>query len=228
MAPWRPMRAVPHVPASGAVCLLVVLSLACSSGVANGRPSTPSQVRAPIPGTSCTAFPADDIWNTDISSLPVNANSAAWLASMNAATTNLHPDFGRSPYVFPFAVEPDTYPKVSIRFLYRDESDPGPYPFGADIPIEKGSDRHALVVDKDTCVLYELYYASWNNGRPKAGSGAIFDLSSYALRPDGWTSADAAGLPILPGLVRWDEVKAGFIGHAIRFTADLTDCSHLW
>jgi hypothetical protein len=147
---------------------------------------------------------------------------------MNAATTNLHPDFGRSPYGFPFAVEPDTYPKVSIRFLYRDESDPGPYPFGADIPIEKGSDRHALVVDKDTCVLYELYYASWNNGRPKAGSGAIFDLSSYALRPDGWTSADAAGLPILPGLVRWDEVKAGFIGHAIRFTADLTDCSHLW
>jgi hypothetical protein len=183
---------------------------------------------APIPGTSCAVLPSDNIWNTDISRLPVNANSAAWLATMQSSSTNLHPDFGRPPYGMPFAVVDNSYPTVVVKFLYADESDPGPYPFGPDTPLEQGSDAHALVVNKDTCVLYELYAANWNNGVPKAGSGAIFDLGSNDLRPDGWTSADAAGLPILPGLVRYDEVLAGFIGHAIRFTADLSDCTHLW
>jgi len=115
-----------------------------------------------------------------------------------------------------------------VRFLYADESDPGPYPFDARTPIEGGSDRHAIMVERGTCRLYELYDARWNGGDPRAGSGAIWDLDSNALRPDGWTSADAAGLPIFPGLVRWDEVKAGAITHAIRFTAECTNASHIW
>jgi hypothetical protein len=147
---------------------------------------------------------------------------------MNAGLTNLHPDFGRPPYGMPYAVVDNTHSTVFIHFLYADESDPGPYPFGPDIPLEQSSDRHAFMVNRDTCVLYELFDAFWNGGTPKAGSGAIFDLASNALRPDTWTSADAAGLPILPGLVRVDEVRAGVINHAIRFTAQLTDCTHLW
>ena len=182
----------------------------------------------PIPGTNCALFPGNNIWNADISKLPVNTNSGVWLASMDSDTTLLHPDFGAPPYGFPFAVVDNSYPKLTINFLYADESDPGPYPFGPDIPLEQGSDAHALVVNKDNCVLYELYAADWNNGNPRAGSGAIFDLGSNALRPDTWTSADAAGLSILPGLVRFDEVQSGLIAHAIRFTADLTDCSNLW
>ena len=180
------------------------------------------------PGTTCQVFRPDNVWNTDVSSLPVDPHNAAWLASMNAGSTKLHPVFGRSPYGIPFAVVPDSYPKVSVRFEYKSENDKGPYPFGPDIPVESGSDRHALVIDADTCVLYELYRARWRSGRPKAGSGAIFDLGSNALRPDGWTSGDAAGLPIFPGLVRYDEVQAGFISHAIRFTTSLTDCRHAW
>src|SRR5205823_4308597 len=132
------------------------------------------------------------------------------------------------PYGMPFAVVDNSHPTSFIQFYYSDESDPGPYPFGADVPIEQGSDRHALMINGDTCFLYELFDADWNGGHPTAGSGAIWDLGSDALRPDGWTSADAAGLPIFAGLVRWDEVKAGAIDHAIRFTADLTDCSHIW
>ena len=202
--------------------------------MASGRPDGPASLRAAsrpgahIPGTTCTAFPADNIWNTDISSLPVNSHSAAWLASMNAGSTNLHPDFGRPPYGFPFKVVNNAHTTTPVTFQYADESDPGPYPFGPDIPIERGSDRHALMVNADTCVLYELYLAYWNGGSPKAGSGAIFDLGSDALRPDSWTSADAAGMPIYPGLVRYDEIQAGVINHAIRFTAQHTDCSHLW
>ena len=189
----------------------------------------PSAVRRiPVPGTSCTVFPTNNIWNTDISALPVHPRSSAWLASMNASNTRLHPDFGRPPYGMPFKVVTNGHAKTRITFQYRGESDPGPYPFGPDVPIERGSDRHALMINKDTCTLYELFAADWNNGRPRAGSGAIFGLRSNKLRPNWWTSADAAGLPIFAGLVRYDEVKAGVIGHAIRFTASLTDCKHLW
>jgi hypothetical protein len=192
---------------------------------ARRRPGTAARL---VPGTACTLFPSDNIWNTDISKAPVNAMSPTWLSSMAASTTDLHPDFGRPPYGLPFAIVGDSHPTVSIRFQYADESDPGPYPFGPDIPLEQGSDRHALMVNRDTCTLFELYEAYWNNGSPVAGSGAIWNLASNALRPDGWTSADAAGLPILPGLVRVDEVRAGFIGHAIRFTAQCTTQAHLW
>lgn len=187
-----------------------------------------SEVNAPVPGTACRIFPSRNIWNTDISTAPVHPKSASWLAAMEAETTLLHPDFGGPPYGFPFAVVDEGHARVPIRFLYADESDRGPYPFGPEIPLEEGSDRHALIVDADACVLYELFDADWHGGWPTAGSGAIFTMRSNALRPDGWTSADAAGLSILAGLVRYDEVHAGVIRHAIRMTAEQTDASHLW
>jgi hypothetical protein len=207
--------------------LTVPLSLAvlASPGPASARPAG---LTAPVPGTDCTVFPADNIWNTKIKTLPVHAKSKAWMASVKAGTTKLHPDFGGPPYGLPFAVVDDGHATTFVTFDYDDESDPGPYPFGPDTPLEQGSDAHALMVNGDTCVLYELFAADWNGGHPTAGSGAVFDLGSNALRPDQWTSADAAGLPIFPGLVRYDEVEAGAINHAIRFTADLTDCHHLW
>ena len=183
---------------------------------------------APVPGTHCDVFPENNIWNTRITDLPVDANSDTWLGSMAASTTNLHPDFGPPNYGLPFDVVTDKHKTVTLRFTYASESDKGPYPFGPKTPIEGGSDRHALIVNQDTCVLYELYAANWNHGHPKAGSGAIFDLGSNELRPDTWTSADAAGLPIFPGLVRWDEVVAGSITHAIRFTAECTVNEHIW
>ncbi|MEW6058657.1 MAG: hypothetical protein AB1551_00690 [Actinomycetota bacterium] len=183
---------------------------------------------APVPETECRLFPKDSIWNVRIDGLPIHPKSDVWLRTMEASTTSLHPDFGPPDYGLPFDVVSDGHKTVRIRFYYPDESDQVPYPFGPRTPIESGSDRHALIVNKDTCTLYELYDADWNHGRPTAGSGAVWDLSSNALRPDGWTSADAAGLPILPGLVRYDEVAAGSIRHAIRFTTRLTRDSHLW
>lgn len=189
---------------------------------------TPTASAAPVPGTSCEVFPRNHIWNTRITGLPVDANSDTWLGSMQASTTNLHPDFGPPGYGLPFDVVSNRHKTVKFKFTYSDESDHKAYPFGATTPIEGGSDRHALIVNKDTCTLYELYAANWNHGHPKAGSGAIFDLGSNELRPDTWTSADAAGLPIFPGLVRWDEVVAGSIKHAIRFTADCSYSAHIW
>ena len=180
------------------------------------------------PTTNCQVFPADNIWNTDISTLPVHGQSTQWLASMASSTTKLHPDFGGPPYGFPFNVVDHTHATVSVTFQYASESDPGPYPLGPDTLIENGSDRHALIINKDTCTLYELFGLSGSGSTWTAGSGAIFPLGSDALRPLGWTSADAAGLPILPGLVRWDEVQAGAIKHAIRFTAQQSDRSFLW
>jgi hypothetical protein len=185
-------------------------------------------VLRPVPDTNCAVFPADNIWNTRVDLLPVHPESATWLASMHAGSTNLHPDFGPPSYGLPYDVVSNRHRTVRIRFRSASESDRVRYPFGPRTPIENGSDRHALIVNKSTCMLYELFDADWNHGNPTAGSGAVFDLSSNGLRPDGWTSADAAGLPILPGLVRFDEVKAGSIGHAIRFTAQCTRNRHLW
>jgi hypothetical protein len=160
----------------------------------------------------------------DISAYPVHANSANFIASINAHRTTLHPDFGSNPaYGIPYIVVPTAQAMVPVNFTdYGDESDPGPYPIPLNAPIEGGAgatgDRHVLAVRQGECKLYELFYAwpqaaSWN-----ASSGAVWDLGSNALRPEGWTSADAAGLPILPGLVRYDEVEAGAINHALRFT----------
>jgi len=198
--------------------------VALATGVAG---AIPASAAAP-PTTSCQVLPADNIWNTDIAALPVHAQSAQWLASMAFSTTKLHPDFGGPPYGFPYNVVDNTHATVSVTFQYASESDPGPYPLGSDTLIESGSDRHALIINRDTCTLYELFDLAGSGSSWTAGSGAIFSLGSDALRPLGWTSADAAGLPIFPGLVRWDEVQAGAIKHAIRFTAQQSDRSFLW
>ena len=185
---------------------------------------------ADVPGTSCSVFPADNVWNMDVRGFPVHAKNAVWKRATHARTTDLHPDFGPPDYGIPFDVVGASHDDVSIDFTYADESDPGPYPFGPDISIEGGSDRHAIIVDRDACVLYELFAARWNGGDPRAGSGAIFDLASNDLRPAGWTSADAAGLPILPGLIRYDEVFGSDPGieHALRFTVSCTTDRYLW
>ncbi len=175
-------------------------------------------------------LPSDNPWNTDISELPVDANSDALIASIGL-TTGLHPDFGTvwegAPIGIPYVVVSAEQAKSAVTFEYADESDAGPYPIPADPPIEGGDnatgDRHIIMVDRDNWLLYELFYARRSNGRWSAGSGAMFDLSSNELRPAGWTSADAAGLPIFPGLVRYDEVmEQGEILHALRFTAQRT------
>lgn len=189
--------------------------------------ATPAPARA-VPGSGCRLFPKNDIWNTRVDTLPVHDMSDTWLASSNASSTDLHPDFGPPRYGMPFEVVGRRHARVEIDFVYAGQSDPGPYPFDGHTPVEGGADRHVLMVRKGSCTLYELFAAEWNGGAPTAGSGAIWDLDSNRLRPDGWTSADAAGLPILPGLVRWDEVKAGDIRHAIRFTVGCTTQAYLW
>jgi hypothetical protein len=177
-------------------------------------------------------FPPDNPWNQDISQAPVDANSAALIASIGL-DRGLHPDFGTiwngAPIGIPYVVVDASQPKVPVSFRYADESDPGPYPIPPEAPIEGGpdadGDRHVLIIDRDIQLLYELYAAYPENGGSswQAGSGAIFDLQSNDLRPERWTSADAAGLPILPGLVRYDEVvEQGAIAHALRFTCRRT------
>jgi hypothetical protein len=181
-------------------------------------------------------FPGDNVWHVAIDTLPVDANSAAYITTIGTAKT-MHADFGTvyngAPNGIPFIVVPGSQPRVAVSFDYADESDPGPYPVPPDAPIEGGpsssGDRHVLVVDRDGGKLYELFAAYPNpDGSWHAGSGAIFDLDSNALRPAGWTSADAAGLPILPGLVRYEEVVAGEIPHALRFTAPQTRNAFIW
>jgi len=184
--------------------------------------------RTPVPGSSCSVFPSNNVWNTNISKLPVAYRSRTWLRTMKASSSKLRPAFGPPPYGKPFAVVGNSHPKVYIKFEYPSGSDPGPYPFGPDTPIEMSADAHALMVNRDTCMLYELFRADWNGGHPLAGSGAIFNLGSNKLRPNGWTSADAAGLPIFAGLIRYEEVLSGAITHAIRFTTPRTDCRHIW
>src|SRR5581483_10856756 len=209
---------------------VVAVGLLAAAALASAAPA-----RASLPGLAagCTLFPADNAWHADVSRLPVNPRSADWIASMGGPDRRLHPDFGPNdgggqPYGIPYSVVAGSTSKVAVTFDYADESDPGPYPFGPSTPVEQGSDAHALVVDKDHCTLYELYAADWNGGHPTAGSGAVWDLRSGALRPNGWTSADAAGLPILPGLLRRDEVAAGDVDHAIRITAARTDRRFVW
>jgi hypothetical protein len=182
--------------------------------------------------SGCNIFPADNPWNEDISNLPVNVNSNAYIAAIGSSK-GLHPDFGENEqYGIPYNIADNATKKVSVSFDYADESDAGPYPIPANPYIEAGSDQHLIVLQKDECKLYELYDVSFNNesrgANWVAGSGAIWDLKSDAVRPAGWTSADAAGLPILPGLVRYDEVVAGAINHAIRFTAPKTQNGYIF
>ena len=180
----------------------------------------------------CPVFPPDNAWHRDISAAPLDPGSAAYIASIGA-TTHLHPDFGSNPaYGIPYVVVGPSQPLVPIHFTaYGSQSDPGPYPVPRNAPVEGAGapgDRHVLVVQSGACRLYELYSASLNpDGSWNAASGAAFDLRSNALRPDGWTSADAAGLPIFAGLIRYDEVQAGVIDHAIRFTVSQTQRGYI-
>jgi hypothetical protein len=180
---------------------------------------------------ACPIFPADSPWNQRVDGLPVAADSARLIASIGLDSP-VHPDFGTvwngAPNGIPFVVVSNRTRRVPVRFQYADESDRGPYPIPRNAPIEGGrgstGDRHVIVIDRGTCLDYELFAAYPHRGGAywTAGSGAIFNLRSNRLRPVGWTSADAAGLPILPGLARYDEVARGSIDHALRFTAPCT------
>jgi hypothetical protein len=203
------------------------------------RPAPRTRHAAPPAGASlrgCPNLPAGDIWHAEVSRLPVAAGSARYVASIGTTRT-LHPDFGSGLWDGGPIGIPITYTagaaRVPVSFDYADESDPGPYPIPRSAAIEGGpgsdGDRHVLVVDTTACRLYELFDAHPGaNGTWHAGSGAVYDLRSDRLRPAGWTSADAAGLPIVPGLVRYEEVAAGRIDHAIRITAPSTRNGYLW
>ncbi len=182
---------------------------------------------APHPATigNCSVFPSDNPWNRDVSRDPVDPNSDMYIATLNSGNSqNLNFGFGLWPeYGIPYNVVPGTQPLVPVDFqAYANQSDPGPYPIPPDALVEGlgvvYGDKHVVVVDQDNCKLYELFNAAYLGPGWTADSGAIFDLRSDALRPDGWTSADSAGLPIFPGLVRRDEVLTGAITHALRFT----------
>ncbi len=218
------------------VASIALLAVPASAGAVGPYPDLGQCQVFPHPPASLSptapSLPNEAAWNQDISRAPVAPNSAATIAYINAhGGDHLHPDFG-SPraYGFPYAVVGSGQPKLPIHYTaYGDESDPGPFPIPAGAPVEGGQgsdgDRHVLVVDRSSCMLYELYRgfaqrggrAHWN-----ADSGTSWELNSTARRSDSWTSADAAGLPIFPGLVRYDEAAAGHVDHAIRVTFDST------
>ena len=233
----------------GLIAVVVGVATAVSHH-ATASPTADDDVYLPLiakPGTlppqiaGCDIFPGDNIWNTPVDDLPVHANSDDFTSTIGA-DRGLHADFGSgvwppgstSPIGIPYVDVPSSQPGVPITFFWwPEESDDGPYPIPPDAPIEGGpdsnGDRHVLVLERDNCILYEMYYAfPQGGGSWEAANGAVYDLNSHDLRPNGWTSGDAAGLPILPGLVRYDEVAAGEIRHAIRFTAPETQAAHIW
>jgi hypothetical protein len=221
-------EALPDKPMRTIAALALAACLACALGA--GR--DPAAGRAPAGAPSCRLFPRDNPWNQRVDRLPVASSSAAIVRSIGL-DRYVHADFGSGtwdggPIGIPFTTVSRRQQRVPVRFDYAEESDRGPYPIPRGAPIEGGSgadgDRHVIVVDRDRCRLYELYAArpvgggsSWS-----AGSGAVWSLRSNRLRPRGWTSADAAGLPILPGLARFEELRRGGIDHALRFTAPRT------
>jgi hypothetical protein len=215
------------------VAVAVAVTLCTSSGAAVG--SLAEVAPGAIAGTSCHTFPADNYWRADISDLSKHSRSNQWISNMSPGRT-LHPDFGPNAfgtdYGIPVTVVPHDHRRVSVRFQYADESDRVRYPLGPDTRIEGGrssdGDRHAIIVDRETCRLFETFDTRKRDGQWYAGSGATWSLRNNDLRPDGWTSADAAGLPILPGLLRWNEVRDRDVDHAIRFTTDLTRSRHVW
>ena len=206
------------------VCALVAATGVPAAVVAATRSSAPKLPGAP----RCTVFPASNPWNRRVDRLAVRSDSARLIASIGAGI-GLHPDFGTGRIGIPYAVVSRKTPRARVSFDYADESDRGPYPIPAHPPIEAGSDRHVLLVDRDACRLYELFAAQrQSDGSWHAGSGAIWSLRSNRVRPAGWTSADAAGLPILPGLARYSEVHAGAIRHALRFTVPRTRRAYIY
>lgn len=208
--------------------MALALPLAVSGALAKPTPRAPK----------CKVFPANNHWNLRVDGLPVAANSATMIESIGAARS-VHPDFGSgtwegAPIGIPFKVVTKRQKRVPVSFEYADESDRGRYPVPRNVPIEGGrsgtGDRHVILIDRDRCKLHELYAAyPVRGGRSwRAGSGAVWNLRSNKLRPDGWTSADAAGLPIFPGLARADEVVRGEIDHALRFTAARTQRAYVY
>src|SRR5829696_4312465 len=209
------------------LAVVAALTLAVAAPAA-GAPSLAS--------SGCPLFPADNVWHADVSRLPVHPRSGAYLASMGPGA-GIHADFGSGtweggPIGIPYTVVPAGQARVPVRFGYAGESDPGPYPIPPDAPVEggpdAGGDRHVLVVQAGSCRLYELFDAHREGAGWLAGSGAVWNLRSNRLRPAGWTSADAAGLPILAGLVRYEEVARGRVDHAVRVTVDRSQASYLW
>ncbi len=203
----------------------VVVGLVALAGAACEVPPVgPPPVAGPqLAG--CPMLPTSNAWNQKVTGLAVRSDSPTLIANISSSgKTTLHPDFGgNGAYGLPYLVVPAGQAKVPINYTaYGDESDPGPFPIPSTAPVEGGAasdgDRHVLVVQQGACHLYELGRAFWNRTHWDADVGVDWDLKSNALRPAGWTSADAAGLPILPGLVRYDEVAAGHIDHAVRFT----------
>jgi hypothetical protein len=208
-----------------AVLCLTLLGFACTA-----------RAQAPTIGGTCTVFPADNIWNTPVDQLPLAPNSSTYVNTIGASA-GVHADFGAGmwdggPIGIPFVTVLGSQTKYPATFLYWDESDKGPYAVPLNAPIEGGSastgDRHAISIDTNNCILYELYRAFPQTSSWKADSGAIFNLLLDNLRPDTWTSADAAGLPIFPGLARYDEIAAGEIRHALRFTVLQTQRAYVW
>jgi hypothetical protein len=212
--------------------ILAALTVAVGATVAEGAASSRPRVGG------CTVFPANNPWNQRVDKLPVAANSATIVRSIGVSD-GMHADFGSGlynggPIGIPYTTVGKGQKKVSVKFGYASESDKGPYPIPKNAPIEggrsSGGDRHVIVVDRAACKLYELYAAYPVNGGAswRAGSGAIWSLRSNHLRPRSWTSADAAGLPILPGLARYPEVKSGVINHALRFTVSRTRNTYVY
>jgi hypothetical protein len=241
-SPIRPPRPTARVLAragapAAAVALAAAVTLAALALVALaplGRAGAmPASVRVSAGPREygCPILPARDALNTPITNAPVDPSSAAYVASIGLEA-HLHPDFGQDPsYGIPYDVVPPTQPRVAVRFTgYPAESDPGPYPIPANAPVEGAGaegDRHVVIVQRGTCKLYELYAAERSGGGWRASNGAVFDLRASALRPAGWTSADAAGLPIFPLLVRYPEVASGRIDHALRVTVPRTQHAYI-
>lgn len=229
------LRIAPFVVGLAAVGLVAPCLATTVAGAQPANGPTAQVTARPVAG--CPVFPADNIWHADVSRLPVAKKSDAWLRHMSPSS-RLHPDFGPSygeqpvPYGIPITVVGGNHPKVHVKFGYAGQSDKVRYPLGRDVKVEGGwnarGDRHVIIVDQTHCKLFETWNTKLKSGHWTAGSGAVWNLRSNALRPDGWTSADAAGLPILPGLLRWSEVKAGKVDHAIRFTTDVTDQRYVW
>jgi hypothetical protein len=199
-------------------CLTLVVIASALHGPAAAAPPT----------SDCPLFPASNVWNKRVDGLPLATNSKTLIGTIGRDRP-FHPDFGSYlGYGIPYNVVGSLTPRRTVRFTYDDESDHVEYPIPQSPKIEAGSDRHLLMWDTAECRLYELFDARKTSSGWRAGSGATWDLTSNALRPNGWTSADAAGLPILPGLVRYEEIEAGAINHAIRFTAPLTRSAHIY
>jgi hypothetical protein len=214
------------------VFLAAILAAACQPVATPPPPSGPNPTMTANGSLhGCPVFPPDNAWNQDVSGHAVSPLSASYLAGIGLSG-HLHADFGGAgAYGIPY-VTVQGEPGVPVAFTaYGDESDPGPYPVPLSAPVEggaaSGGDRHVLAVDTDHCRLYEMYRAFPRTNRWDADAGAVFDLRSDARRPDGWTSADAAGLPIFPGLVRYDEVASGAIHHALRFTVARTQKGYI-